>query len=267
MISGSETTRSSTRRPGDARCNHALQILHTKLRRTTPARNEQRSAPAFVWTRWKGWPPSLIADQRPDSHRRYQSHVRRQEPQPTGDPPHILPSPFHLLGRTRRSQGVGDRSRLPQPRSRPRPGGPPALPPQEDPSLVRAPHARGRAGATRSHVEIFNAAANKLRVEIGGSGHVATFRFPNDDGPAVAVELSGQVFSRVPNPADGVRRAGSRLRPGVASAAGPATPAHAGPTSSPVPGRSDVTGRSPAATVWTRSPGAWGSATPTARTT
>jgi len=58
-----------------------------------------------------------------------------------------------------------------------------------------------RAGEARSQVEVFDAAANRLRVEIGGSGTVVTFRLPDEDGLAAAVELSGQVFTRVPDPA------------------------------------------------------------------
>lgn len=54
-----------------------------------------------------------------------------------------------------------------------------------------------RAGAARSRVEVFDAAAHQLRVEIGGSGDVATFRFPDGGGPAVAVQLAGQEFVRV----------------------------------------------------------------------
>jgi len=57
------------------------------------------------------------------------------------------------------------------------------------------------AGAARSQAEVFDAAANQLRVEIGGNGTVATFRFPDEGGPAEAVELSGQVFTRAPDPA------------------------------------------------------------------
>jgi len=56
-----------------------------------------------------------------------------------------------------------------------------------------------RAGAVRSRVEVFDAAVNQLRVEIGGSGTIVTFRFPDSGGPATAVQLSGQEFTRVPD--------------------------------------------------------------------
>lgn len=53
-----------------------------------------------------------------------------------------------------------------------------------------------RMGVAGSRAEVFDAAENALRIEVGGSGQVAQFVFPEAGGPATAVRLAGQLFSR-----------------------------------------------------------------------
>lgn len=52
-------------------------------------------------------------------------------------------------------------------------------------------------GVVRSRAEVFDAAASRLRIEVGGSGQVAEFVFPEEGGPARAVRLAGVEFGRV----------------------------------------------------------------------
>jgi CubicO group peptidase (beta-lactamase class C family) len=54
-----------------------------------------------------------------------------------------------------------------------------------------------RMGVVRSRAEVFDAGANRLRVEIGGRGTVATFSFPEGGGLAASVSAAGQEFVRV----------------------------------------------------------------------
>lgn len=54
-----------------------------------------------------------------------------------------------------------------------------------------------RAGVARSRVEVFDAANDQLRVEIGGSGVVVTYDFPAEGGPARALRIPGAEFTRV----------------------------------------------------------------------
>ncbi len=56
-----------------------------------------------------------------------------------------------------------------------------------------------RLGVVRSRAEVFDAAQNRLRVEIGGGGQVATFDFARAGEPARAVTLGGAEFVRVPD--------------------------------------------------------------------
>lgn len=51
-----------------------------------------------------------------------------------------------------------------------------------------------RAGVARSRAEVYDADANALRIEIGGSGGVATFVY--EGGRAVAVSYAGETFRR-----------------------------------------------------------------------
>jgi CubicO group peptidase (beta-lactamase class C family) len=51
-------------------------------------------------------------------------------------------------------------------------------------------------GVVRSRAEVYDAAKDQLRVEIG-SGQVATFAFPESGGPATAVRVGGVEFRRV----------------------------------------------------------------------
>lgn len=51
-------------------------------------------------------------------------------------------------------------------------------------------------GVVQSRAEVYNAAENALRIEVGGSGQVATFVFDAAGGPARAVRLAGQEFAR-----------------------------------------------------------------------
>lgn len=51
-------------------------------------------------------------------------------------------------------------------------------------------------GVVRSRAEVYDAARNQLRIEVGGSGEVASFVFPQGGGPATAVRLAGVEFTR-----------------------------------------------------------------------
>lgn len=52
-------------------------------------------------------------------------------------------------------------------------------------------------GVARSRAEVFDARSNRLRIELGGSGLVAEFVFPRRGGPARAVKLADDEFTRV----------------------------------------------------------------------
>lgn len=52
-------------------------------------------------------------------------------------------------------------------------------------------------GVVTSRAEVFDAATNRLRIEVGGSGQVAEFIFPSDGGLARAVRLADEEFTRV----------------------------------------------------------------------
>lgn len=52
-----------------------------------------------------------------------------------------------------------------------------------------------RWGALYGTVEVFDATKNQMRVEVAGSGNVATFTFPSS-GPAQSVEVQGVTFRR-----------------------------------------------------------------------
>jgi LytS/YehU family sensor histidine kinase len=52
-------------------------------------------------------------------------------------------------------------------------------------------------GLVKSRAEVFDAAANQLRIEVGGSGMVAGFEFSEGGGPARAVTVAGTRFDRV----------------------------------------------------------------------
>jgi CubicO group peptidase (beta-lactamase class C family) len=54
-----------------------------------------------------------------------------------------------------------------------------------------------RIGVLESRAEVYDAAANQLRIELAGSGQVAAFRFPEGGGPASAVSVAGIPFQRV----------------------------------------------------------------------
>jgi hypothetical protein len=54
-----------------------------------------------------------------------------------------------------------------------------------------------RMGVARSRAEVFDAAADQLRVELFGGGSVVAFEFPPGGGPATAVTLFGTRFERV----------------------------------------------------------------------
>ncbi|HUP20590.1 MAG TPA: serine hydrolase domain-containing protein [Gemmatimonadota bacterium] len=56
-----------------------------------------------------------------------------------------------------------------------------------------------RMGVVQTRAEVFDAAANRLRIEIGG-GVVAEFEFPPGGGPAGAVTMAGERFERVGEP-------------------------------------------------------------------
>lgn len=53
-----------------------------------------------------------------------------------------------------------------------------------------------RIGVVASRAEVFDAAEDELRIEIGG-GVVAAFEFPGGGGPAAAVTIAGERFERV----------------------------------------------------------------------
>lgn len=54
-----------------------------------------------------------------------------------------------------------------------------------------------RMGVVESRAEVYDAAQNALRIEIGGGGQVAQFVFGDGAGPARAVRLAGQEFTRL----------------------------------------------------------------------
>ena len=60
---------------------------------------------------------------------------------------------------------------------------------------LRGDRLQYRWGDVYGPVEIYNAAKQQLRIEIAGSGSVATFEFP-DSGPARSVDVDGVVFQR-----------------------------------------------------------------------
>jgi hypothetical protein len=51
-------------------------------------------------------------------------------------------------------------------------------------------------GVAHSRAEVFDAPANRLRIEVGGGGQVAEFVFAPGGGPAQTVRLAGVEFSR-----------------------------------------------------------------------
>jgi hypothetical protein len=53
-----------------------------------------------------------------------------------------------------------------------------------------------RAGIAGSRAEVYDAASDALRIEIGG-GVVADFEFPEGGGPATAVVIEGERYERV----------------------------------------------------------------------
>ncbi|HUF27467.1 MAG TPA: serine hydrolase [Gemmatimonadaceae bacterium] len=55
-------------------------------------------------------------------------------------------------------------------------------------------------GVVHSRAEVFDASKHQLRIEVGGGGQVAEFRFPEAGGPARGVRLAGQEFARAPPP-------------------------------------------------------------------
>ncbi len=52
-----------------------------------------------------------------------------------------------------------------------------------------------RAGVAGSRAEVYDAAKDQLRIDIGG-GTVATFEFPEEGGPATAAVIQGERFER-----------------------------------------------------------------------
>lgn len=54
-----------------------------------------------------------------------------------------------------------------------------------------------RMGVVHSRAEVYDASANQLRIEIGGSGETVTFGFPASGGPAISVEMDGFSYTRV----------------------------------------------------------------------
>lgn len=54
-----------------------------------------------------------------------------------------------------------------------------------------------RIGVLTSRAEVFDAEADRLRIELAGSGVVASFEFPEEGGPAEAVTVAGARFQRV----------------------------------------------------------------------
>jgi CubicO group peptidase (beta-lactamase class C family) len=57
-------------------------------------------------------------------------------------------------------------------------------------------------GVIRSRAEVFEAAENRLRIEVAGSGEIAEFVFPAEGGPARSVRMTGVEFTRVDPPHD-----------------------------------------------------------------
>jgi hypothetical protein len=55
-------------------------------------------------------------------------------------------------------------------------------------------------GVMSSRAEVFDVSKDQLRIEVAGSGQVATFEFPSAgaSGPAAAVMVAGERFVRVP---------------------------------------------------------------------
>jgi hypothetical protein len=54
-----------------------------------------------------------------------------------------------------------------------------------------------RMGAVHSRAEVYNAAENRLRIEVGGSGQVVEFIFPPNGGAATGARMAGFDFARV----------------------------------------------------------------------
>lgn len=54
-----------------------------------------------------------------------------------------------------------------------------------------------RMGVVQSRAEVYDASANQLRIEIGGSGRTVTFGFPAAGGAAATVDMDGFTFTRV----------------------------------------------------------------------
>jgi hypothetical protein len=52
-------------------------------------------------------------------------------------------------------------------------------------------------GLVESRAEVYDASADQLRIEVAGSGTVATFHFDPGGGPARAVTVAGVRFERV----------------------------------------------------------------------
>jgi len=55
-----------------------------------------------------------------------------------------------------------------------------------------------RAGEATNRAEVYDAAANQLRVELMESGEVVTFRFEKEKGPAASLEYLEEEWKRVP---------------------------------------------------------------------
>lgn len=54
-----------------------------------------------------------------------------------------------------------------------------------------------RIGVLQSRIEVYDAAADQLRLELAGGGRVAEFEFPEDGGPARSLSIIGIRFDRV----------------------------------------------------------------------
>jgi CubicO group peptidase (beta-lactamase class C family) len=54
-----------------------------------------------------------------------------------------------------------------------------------------------RMGVVHSRAEVFEAARDRLRIEVGGSGQVVDFVFPDGGGPAQVARMAGEEFRRV----------------------------------------------------------------------
>jgi hypothetical protein len=52
-------------------------------------------------------------------------------------------------------------------------------------------------GVASSRAEVFDAAADELRIALTGGGLTARFEFPEDGGHATAVVVAGERFERV----------------------------------------------------------------------